>query len=110
MAVPDVGWSGGTRQSKWVADGQLAVVFFPFFFTQVSYLRILEREGVLDCSVLAFVDTYPTVCSYLFRQISLSRDHSRFFSLALSLFVEEAFWPRYARIQQSCRDRQATKR
>jgi hypothetical protein len=55
---------------------------------------------MLDCSVLAFVDTYPTVCSYLFRQISLSRDHSRFFSLALSLFVEEVFWPRYARIQQ----------
>jgi hypothetical protein len=57
--------------------------------------------SLLVYSVLAFVDTYPTVCSYLFRRISLSRDHPRFFSLALSLFVEEAFWPRYARIQHS---------
>jgi hypothetical protein len=30
-------------------------------------------------------------------------DHPHFFSLALSLFAEEAFWLRYARIQQPLR-------
>jgi hypothetical protein len=65
--------------------------------TPVPYF--VASSMLLDCSVLDFVDTYPAVCSYLFRQISLSRDHSHFFSLALSLFVEEALWPRYARIQ-----------
>jgi hypothetical protein len=64
----------------------------------ITPLRML----MLDYSVLAFafVDTYPTVCSYLFRRISLPCDHPHFFSLALSLFAEEAFWPRYAGIQQ----------
>ena len=72
------------------------VCAFPFFCAPGLTAFALSFP-VLNCSVLAFVDT---VCFYLFRQISLSRDHSRFFSLALSLFVEEAFRPRYARIQQ----------
>ena len=65
-------------------------------------------KTMLDCSVLAFLETYPRfapVCSScLFRRISSSRDHPHFFSLALSLFAEEAFWPRYVRIQQTTRE------
>jgi hypothetical protein len=86
------------RCSWFQADGQLAVVFSFFFFTQVFYLRILEREGVLDCSVLAFLSH----CLFLFvpPDFLISRSLS-FFSLALSLFVEEVFWLRYARIQHN---------
>jgi hypothetical protein len=54
---------------------------------------------VLDYSVLAFLDTCPLfvpVCSVGFPYLAVT---PRFFSLVLSLFVEEAFWPRYARIQ-----------
>jgi hypothetical protein len=50
---------------------------------------------MLDFGILAFVDTYPSVCSHLFHRIPLSRDPPRFIYLALSLFSEEAFWSRW---------------
>jgi hypothetical protein len=57
----------------------------------------VQMCNLLDCSVLAFLSH----CLFLFvpPDFLISRSLS-FFSLALSLFVEEVFWLRYARIQQ----------
>jgi hypothetical protein len=68
--------------------------------TMCALIERCSREYVssfvsmLDCSVLAFLDAYP-----LF--VPPDSPTLIFFSLIFSLFAEEAFWSRYARIQQS---------
>jgi hypothetical protein len=59
-------------------------VVFPLF-------SFKHGTGLLDFSVLTLLDSYPTVCSCLFRRIPLSRDRPHSVYLALSLFVEGTF-------------------